>query len=145
MASKCRLLVAVTTMGYAHARRALADVFDLVPVFSLSQARAALKDGGINAVLASIHFDDSHMFELMAEVNALNPRPPFVCCILLGTSLGDATVRGLVDAAAAQGCAGFLNYSRLQRKVGFAEADKQFRRELLQLLPPPCGSVVATA
>ena len=130
-------------MGYVHARRALGDAFDLVPVFSLSQARAALKNADIDAVLASIHFDDSHMFELMAEVNAMDPRPPFVCCVLLGSTLSDATLGGLVNAAQTQGCAGFVNYNSLQRKVGFTEADKLFRKELLRLLPPPCGAAVA--
>ena len=145
MAARCRLLVAVTTMGYVHARRALVDAFDLVPVFSLAQARIALKEGGIDAVLASIHFDDSRMFELLADVNALDDRPPFICCILLGSTLSEPSLQSLVHAAQVQGCAGFLDFNRLHRKVGVAEADKQFRMELLRLLPPPCGLAVANA
>ena len=145
MAKRCRLLVAVTTMGYIHARRALVESFDLVPVFSISQARIALRDADIDCVLASIHFDDSRMFELLAEVKAMDPRPPFACCMLLGTTLSERTLRGLVRAAEEQGCAGFFNYNSLQRKVGFAEADKQFREHLLKAFPPPCGAAAAAA
>jgi len=131
-------------MGYVHARRALVDVFDLVPVFSLSQARIALKNDGIDGVLASIHFDDSRMFELLAEVKAMEePRPPFFCCMLLGTTLSERSLRGLVNAAHTQGCAGFFNYNSLQRQLGIAEADKQLRVELRRVLPPPCGAAAA--
>ena len=132
-------------MGYVHARRALLDAFDLVPVFSMSQARIALRSGEIDAVLASIHFDESRMFELMAEVKATNPRLPFVCCMLLGTALSERSLRALVNAAHTQGCIDFINYNSLQRKAGLAEADKQLRKEMLRLLPPPCGSEAASA
>jgi len=141
---KCRLLVAVTTMGYVHARRALLEAFDLVPVFSLSQARIALKNGGIDGILASIHFDDSNMFELLAEVNRMDQRPPFVCCQLLRSSLNERALRGLVAAAQTQGCADFIDYNKLHRESGVAEADKHLRQELLRVCPPPCGSKTAT-
>src|SRR5436853_739686 len=98
MATRRRLLVAVTTMGYVHARRALVESFDLVPVFSMSQARIALREGDIDGVLASIHFDDSRMFELLAEVKAMEPRPPFVCCVLLGSTLSERSLPGLMHA-----------------------------------------------
>jgi hypothetical protein len=132
-------------MGYVHARRALVESFDLVPVFSMSQARIALRDGDIDGVLASIHFDDSRMFELLAEVKAMDPHPPFVCCALLGSTLSERSLRGLMHAAQEQGCAAFVDYNTLQRKEGFAEADKQFRNQLLGLFPPPCGSKTAAA
>ena len=132
-------------MGYVHARRALVESFDLVPVFSMSQARIALRDADIDGVLASIHFDDSRMFELLAEVRATKPRLPFLCCALLGSTLSDRSLRGLVHAAQEQGCAGFFDYNSLQRKEGFAEADKQFRKHLLGLFPPPCGTATAAA
>src|SRR4051812_42993407 len=141
---KCRLLVAVTTMGYVHARRALLDAFDLVPVFSVSQARIALKNGGIDGILASIHFDDSNMFELLAEVNRMDPRPPFMCCLLLRSALNERSLRGLVAAAQTQGCMGFIDYNKLHRELGSTEADKHLRQELLRVLPPPCGSKTAT-
>lgn len=145
MATRSRLLVAVTTMEYIHARRALVDTFDLVPAFSISQARIALRDADIDGVLASILFDDSRMFELLAEIKARNPRPPFACCMLLGSTLSDGTLQGLVHAAEEQGCAGFFNYDSLQRNVDLAEADKQFREHLLSVFPPRGGTVAAAA
>ena len=145
MATRCRLLVAVTTMGYVHARRALVESFDLVPVFSVSQARVALRDADVDGVLASIHFDDSRMFELLAEVKAMERPVPFACCMLLGTTLSERGLTGLVHAAEEQGCAGFFNYNDLQRELGFAEADKRLREHLLDIVPPPCGKSVAAA
>jgi len=38
-----------------------------------------------------------------------------------------------------------MTFNSLQRKVGLAAADKQFRKELLHLFPPPCGSAVVSA
>ena len=145
MATRCRLLVAVTTLGYVHARRALVESFDLVPVFSMSQARIALRDADVDGVLASIHFDDSRMFELLAEVKAMERPLPFLCCMLLGTTLSERSLRGLIHAAEEQGCAAFFDYNSLQRQVGFAEADKQFREHLLGVFPPPCGKAAAAA
>ena len=145
MAARCRLLVAVTMMGYVHARRALASHFDLVPAFSLAQARTALRDGDVAAILSSIHFDESRMFDLLAEVGKMNPRPPFICCVLLGTTLSDEGLRGLTEAAQAQGCIGFFDYNGCQRQLGFDEADRLFRKEILRLLPPPCGAALASA
>jgi hypothetical protein len=132
-------------MGYVHARRALVESFDLVPVFSMSQARIALREADIDGVLASIHFDDSRMFELLAEVKAMDPRPAFMCCVLLGTTLGGRSLAGLVHAANEQGCSIFFDYNSLQRKEGFAEADRQLRQRLLEVLPPPCGESAAAA
>jgi hypothetical protein len=143
MAAKCRLLVAVTTLGYVHARRALAADFDLVPAFSLAEALAALEADGIQGVLASIHFDDSRMFDLLTHVKGMKPSPPFICCLLLGTQLSGHSLSALVDAATSQGCLGFFDYNSLQRKVGFPEADRQFREHVLAHLPPPCGVAAA--
>jgi len=145
MATRCRLLVAVTTMGYVHARRALVESFDLVPVFSISQARVALRDADIDGVLASIHFDDSRMFDLLAEIKAMERPVPFVCCALLGSTLSERSLAGLMHAAEEQGCAAFFNYNNLQRDLGFAEADKQLREHLLSIFPPRCGTSAAAA
>src|ERR1051325_1950193 len=140
--ARCRLLVAVTEMGYVHARRALLESFDLVSAFSLAQAITSLKNSDIDAVLASIHFDDSRMFDLLRATRRIRPATPFICCVLLGTALSDAALRGLTSAATQEGCSGFINYNEMQRTIGFDAADRQFREEVLKLLPPACGGAL---
>ena len=49
MPARSRLLIAVTPMGFAHAKRALHRRYELVSAFSLEQALASLDAGGIDA------------------------------------------------------------------------------------------------
>src|SRR5437764_13694441 len=96
MAGRCRLLVALTPMGYVHARRALQAAFDLVAAFSLQQATIALKDGAIDAILCSIHFDESRMLELLTAAAEPAPSVPFVCCARLESPLRRDHRAGLI-------------------------------------------------
>jgi PleD family two-component response regulator len=139
MSGKCRLLVAVTPMGYVHARRALEGAFDLVPAFSLQQAVTALERSEIDAILCSIHFDDSRMFDLLDSSKAIAPALPFICCVMLDSRLSQGYRDNLVAAAKSNGARAFIDYNALQRAVGFPEADRRFREELLSLLDRDCG------
>src|SRR2546427_6299515 len=109
MASKCRLLVAVTPMGYVHARRALEGAFDLVSAFSLQQALTALEHREIEAILCSIHFDDSRMFDLLASSKAIAPALPFICCVMLDSRLSLEYRDSLVAAAKSDGARAFID------------------------------------
>jgi hypothetical protein len=145
MAAKCRLLVAVTPMGYMHARRALHEHFDLVPAFSLQQALSALKHGEIEAVLCSIHFDESRMFDLLRAATETDPGIPVACCILLDSKLSPDCLGSLIEAAKSKGARGLVDYNRLHREVGFVEADRQFREEVLRLFGRDCGDTRSRA
>jgi|SRR5438093_177914 len=143
MAGRCRLLVALTPMGHVHARRALQAAFDLLAVFSLQQAIIALKDGGIDAILCSIHFDESRMFNLLTAAVELAPSVPFVCCAMLDSRLRPAYVESLIAAAKSNGARAFIDYNGMQRSLGFPEADGRFRDELLRLVGGECGQTGA--
>jgi hypothetical protein len=136
MQAKRRLLAAVTAIGYVHARRALHERFELVPAFSLSQATASLRHSGIDAVLCSIHFDDSRMFDLLHEAKGIAPQTPFVCCRILHSDLTAQVLSGMAHAAQLQGALAFIDYNELHRQHGFAEADRMFLERLLSVLPP---------
>lgn len=140
---KCRLLVAATAMGYRHARRALPEHFELVAAFSRSQALAALRHHAVDAVLCSIHFDDSRMFELLRDTRAEHAAIPFVCCQLLASQLSADCIQGLAGAAQAEGALAFIDYNATLRTAGTAAADKLLREELARLLRPQCGDVLA--
>lgn len=139
MSPRFRLLVAVTPMGFAHARRALHGRYDLVAVFSLEEALAALKSGGIDAIVCSIHFDESRMFDLLRAARLEHPRLPFVCCRLLYTPLSQQALDGTVTTARELGALGFVDFNALQRAHGVAEADRRLCESIAELLEPPAS------
>jgi len=135
MARRCRLLVAVTMLGYAHVSRALRGTFDLVPVFSRTQALTAIKQGGIDAIVCGVHFEESRMLDFLVAVKAVAPEMPFVCCQLLTTNLSESSLGAAVSAAESQGALGFIDYNAVLRARSTAEADRFLRAEILRLLP----------
>ena len=143
MARRCRLLVGATEMGYAHIRRALNGDFDMVVVYDRSQAMAALKEGVIDAILCSIHFDESRMMDFLVAAKTVAPDVPFICCQLLASALRPSAIQSTVSAAESQGALGFVDYNAALRSRGIAEADKYLREELVRLLPPDVGCAAA--
>jgi len=73
------LLVALTDMGYAHVRRALNGSFDLVVAYTHSQALTALKEGAPDAILCSIHFDESRMLDFLVAAKQVARKYPLSC------------------------------------------------------------------
>lgn len=143
MARRCRLLVAATEMGYAHIRRALNGDFDMVVVYNRSQAIAALKEGVIDAILCSIHFDESRMMDFLVAAKAVAPDVPFICCQILWSALRPSAIESTVSAAESQGALGFVDYNAALRNRGTEEADKYLREGLVRLLPPDAGCAAA--
>ena len=137
MAGKPRLLCAVTDLGYVHVRRALVDDYDLVPAFSMLQARAAVKSADLDAILCSIHFDESRMFELLQFARQSAPEVPFVCCRMLQSPFNGDVVSGIAQSATAQGAIGFIDYRDMQRREGTGAAAEKFRAALNSLLGDP--------
>ncbi|HZD20509.1 MAG TPA: hypothetical protein VE325_07545 [Burkholderiales bacterium] len=137
MAARPQLLVAVTPMGYVHARRALHHRFDLISAFSMQQARIALKAEGLAAILCSIHFDDSRMFDLLREAQVVAPHIPFICCRILHSPLSGQAMDALLTSARLLGCRDFVDFNALQRNHDLDEADRRFCETVLELLAPP--------
>jgi CheY-like chemotaxis protein len=123
MAGRCRLLVAVADMGYAHVRRALHGDFDLVVANTRGEALAALKEHAGDAILCSIHFDESRMWELLVAAKAIAPDTPFICCQILASALTPTAVQSAASIAESHGALGFINYNAVLRSRGRAEAD----------------------
>jgi DNA-binding NtrC family response regulator len=136
MLRRCRLLVAVREMGYAHVRRALHADFDLVVAYTHSQALSALKEGVVDAILCSIHFDESRMLDFLVAAKQIAPDIPFICCQVLATNLQPQTIQATVSAAESKGALGFIDYNGILRGRGASEADKALRHQLQRLLPP---------
>ena len=136
MSTRQRLLVAVTPMGFAPARRALHRRYDLVSAFSMSQALTALKEGGIDGIVCSIHFDESRMFDLMRTAHSRYPEVRFIACRLLHTPLSRQALDAMCTTATALGCLGFVDFNHLQRTLGVAEADRRFCEAVAEHLEP---------
>jgi len=132
-------LVAATMMGLAHIRRALGADFDLILVSTFFEAVQALKSGCVDAILCSIHFDESQMFSFLLEATRIAPDTPFICCQILATTLKPTTISATVSAAESKGALGFIDYNGVLRSRGADEADKVLREELRRLLPPDMG------
>ena len=131
-----RLLVAVTPLGYVHARRALQRRFDLVCAFSIAQAMASLKGADVDAIVCSIHFDECRMFDFLTQAMHLAPDMPVVCCQILRSPLSPQAIDGLMTTAKSLGCRGFVNFNALQRSHGLEEADRRFCEAVSDLLLP---------
>jgi hypothetical protein len=136
VAAKQRLLAAVTQMGFMHARRVLHERFELVPAFSVPQALASLEESEIDAIVCSIHFDESRMFDFLTRVGEVAPEIPIVCCQILRSPLSLQAIDGLVTTAKSLGCRGFVNYNELHRTHGFDEADRRFCEAVVDLVAP---------
>jgi hypothetical protein len=136
MAARQLLLVATTPMGYVHARRALHHRFDLVAAFSIAQASAALQADGIAAILCSIHFDDSRMYDLLREAHLVAPELPFLCCRILHSPLSRQALEALMTSARQLGCRAFVDFNELQRGHGYDEADRRVCEAVVELLVP---------
>ena len=125
MAPRQRFLVAVTPMGYVHARRALYQRFDLISAEHVA------------AILCSIHFDDSRMFDLLREAHVIAPDTPFICCRILHSPLSRQALDGLMTSARQLGGRAFVDFNELQRSHGLDEADRRLCEAVVELLAPP--------
>jgi hypothetical protein len=135
-AQRPRLLATVTPAGYEHIERALRSSFSLTPAFSMKEAIAAIRESKCDAMICSVHFDDSEMFDLLPAARTLRPDLPIVCCLMLASSLSARAISSAAEATAVHGTRGFINYHSLLDTLGAVEADKRFHEQVLRLLLP---------
>jgi hypothetical protein len=117
-------------------RELLGDELELVAAHSLEAALHRLAQGGIDLVLAGLHFDDSRMPGL---VDAVKKDPstravPIVCCRLLPSLLRPAALRATRQVCEALGTEGFIDVLALKRRRGQATAARYLRGILLRAL-----------
>ena len=135
MAGKQRVLAAVTDLGYVYVRRALANDFGLVPAFSMMQARAALKAGDIDAIVCSIHFDESRMFDLLRHVRSggRNHSARMVCVLGHRFESPAISIEGLQIATRALAADAFVDLSHC---AGPEDAGRALARILEPFITP---------
>jgi len=64
---------------------------------------------------------------------------------MLDSRLSQDYIATLIATAKSNGARAFIDYNARQRAVGFPEADRRFREELLSLLERGCGQDTAAS
>jgi hypothetical protein len=133
-----RILVAVAPAALPAIRGALADEVVVLPAHTLDDACQVLV-ARVDMIIAGVHFDDSHMFDLLriAKADPTYRDIPFLCIrgvsgpIALGGNrtgpvLSNFEIVG--TASTALGAAGFFDLYSLQEKKGVEKAGREFAR-----------------
>ena len=82
---------------------------------------------GIDLVVCSLRFDESRMFDFIAEVGRERPRLPFICCRVLESHLPERALRAAFAAAGHLGAVAVVNLPELVRHVGALRARADLR------------------
>jgi PleD family two-component response regulator len=110
-APKTKILVAVIDDKEERLRRVLSG-HDLVFVKTCDEAMSLLQEKQFGMVLIGVHFDESQMFRLLADVRAhAKYRKVPILCVLgsRGRLLSEVAIEGLDHAVKAMMANGFLN------------------------------------
>ena len=111
LAPRTRILVAVDHDNRERIGRVL-DGHEMVFVESGEQARSLLEKEKFGMVMLGVHFDESQMFSLLADIRAhAKYRKVPILCVLgsWGRILSEVAVEGLDHAVKAMMANGFLN------------------------------------
>jgi PleD family two-component response regulator len=111
LAPKTRILVAVVAENEERLRRLLAG-HELEFVTTCDEANALLKTEKFGMVIVGVHFDESQMFTLLADIRAhAKYRKVPILCVMgsRGRVLSEVAVEGLDHAVKALMANGFLN------------------------------------
>ena len=105
-----RILTAVAPDTEERVRRILSG-HDLLFVYDLHAAEAAVEQGGIALVFVGARFDESRMFDLLEYIrtHAEHMKIPIVAAIISPTSMSRETVAGLAHATKIFGASVFIN------------------------------------
>ena len=114
-APRSKVLLAVSPGGAARLRRVL-DGHDVTLVRTRSEAWALLEKERFSMVILGVHFDESQMFSLLADIRAhAKYRKVPVLCVLSAPSkvISDVAIEGLDHAVKAMMANGFLNLANI--------------------------------
>ena len=114
-APRSKVLLAVSPGGAARLRRVL-EGHDVTLVATRAQAWARLEKERFAMVIVGVHFDESQMFSLLADIrsHAHYRKVPILCVLSSAPQLlTDVAIEGLDHAVKAMMANGFLNLSNI--------------------------------
>lgn len=136
MQSVNKVLAADKPEGIQTLRNILNGHADILSASTLSDAAAMLNGQSVDLILCGIHFDDSRMFDLLglARQSARTKDIPFLVFRDMANQLDRIFSKSIEIAAMSLGAIGFIDLFSLKQNFGIVEADKQFRRLVLEQL-----------
>ena len=123
-----RILLACTSTGVLVLARILGADAELIPVFSLDEALAALGQH-VDLIVCMTQFDDSRMFELLRLAHEQCAAVPFIACDFGSRMLGAGTLKAAEVAALTVGARAFIDWAALDHLYG-SGAPERFRAML---------------
>ena len=119
--SKKKLLIAAQPMAWRELQPILQRSFDLLPVQTVSQAiRMLAREPGIDAIVATIGFDDFRIFQLLRAIkqNPGTKNLAFISCRALRSMLGGKWLDRLPVLFKWYGVDAYIDLASLQEKFG---------------------------
>lgn len=135
---KKKILLAETPERSEGLRLALEGYVDIIVSSSLEDASRQIGKE-LDAVLCSVNFDDSRMFDLLQllKQDSATRKIPFICLHTLDSALSTTCIRMTERAVALMGGDGFIELSGWRRDLGDEVALYKFRKYLLTFLSTP--------
>jgi CheY-like chemotaxis protein len=131
--ARFRILLACTAQGEPVLRPILEPLAEIVVAFDHEEAIAHI-ERGVDLVLCSLRFDESRTLDLIAELARQRPHLPVVCCRVMQSDLGEASLRAAFVAAGHLGAVALVNLPELERREGAAPAQAKLRAAVLDHL-----------
>jgi len=114
-APRSKILLAISPGGVARLRRVL-EGHDVTLVRTRGEAWTLLEKERFQMVIVGVHFDESQMFALLADIRAhAKYRKVPILCVLASPShvISDVAIEGLDHAVKAMMANGFLNLANI--------------------------------
>ncbi|HEX6318105.1 MAG TPA: hypothetical protein VFZ84_04460 [Burkholderiales bacterium] len=132
------ILVAASRKSSHIVARCLDGFAELHYVFTIEEALVRLAQGGIHAIVAGLHFDDSLMPVLLDKVKS-NPATrdlPFHCCRFLPSCLNPAAMAAVHRACRELTQLDLIDLPEWHARYGWEAAAERFRAVIASRLPP---------
>ena len=126
-APRSKVLLALSPDGAPRLRRVL-EGHDVTLVSTRRQAWKLLERERFSMVIIGVHFDESQMFSLLADIrsHAIYRKVPILCVLAAPSQvLSDVAIQGLDHAVKAMTANGFLNLAHI---ADDAEGTARIRR-----------------
>lgn len=136
--SRARILLASTPDSESILREALKPIdADVVCAFTCDAAKSIVA-AGVDMVVCSLRFDESRMFDFIAEVGHERPQLPLVCCHVRA-EIPEHSLRAAFTAAGYLGAVAVVDFPEVARREGLPDAQAALRGAVLAHLGHDVG------
>ena len=110
-----RVLVAAQPLAWRALQTMLADVLDLVPAHTTTDAFKILERERVDLIVSTIAFDESRMLDFLQAVKQASSTRgiPFLCSRVLASVIRDNLVAAMAAACKESGACDFVDIARL--------------------------------